>query len=92
MPSGTCRERAVELAQRIAALPQPAIRTDHEAAVRGFGPPARRRPAIEAQCFNRLLSTPEIFEGLRQFNEREHPDRRAGEEPSTPGLARPRTG
>src|SRR5215216_6180815 len=29
VPSGTCVARALELAERIAALPQPAIRTDH---------------------------------------------------------------
>jgi hypothetical protein len=30
------------------------------------------------------------FEGLRQFNERDHPDRRADTAPVTPGLARSR--
>jgi enoyl-CoA hydratase len=29
-------------------------------------------------------------EGLRRFNERDHPDRRPGAAPATPGLARPR--
>jgi len=65
----------LELVERIAALPQPAIRTDHEAVVRGFGRP---------------LETPEILEGLRQFNERDHPDRRDGDA-ATPGIARPLT-
>ena len=37
VPSGTCLERAPELARELAALPQPALRTDREAAVRGFG-------------------------------------------------------
>jgi enoyl-CoA hydratase len=87
VPSGTCRARAVELAHAIAALPQPAIRTDHEAVARGFGRPLDEGLRIEAECFDRLLSTPEIFEGLRQFNERDHPDRRPGES-TTPGLAR----
>ena len=36
VPSGTCVERALELAERIAALPQPAIRTDKEAATPGL--------------------------------------------------------
>src|SRR5215208_7627709 len=75
VPSGTCVERALELAGRIAALPQPAIRTDHEAVVRGFGRPLDEGLRIEAECFNRLLDTPEILEGLRRFNERDHPDR-----------------
>jgi enoyl-CoA hydratase len=86
-PKGTCLERAIELGERIAALPQPAIHTDHEAVVRGFGRPLDEGLRIEAECFNRLVSTPEILEGLRQFNERDHPDRREGD-PLTPGLAR----
>jgi len=74
VPSGTCRERAIELAHTIAALPQPAIRTDKEAAVRGFGEPLEEGLRIEAECFMRLLETSEIQEGLRRFNERDHPD------------------
>jgi enoyl-CoA hydratase len=76
VPSGTCRERAVELAHVVAELPQPAIRTDKEAATRGFGRPLDEGLRIEAECFNRLLSSPEILEGLRRFNERDHPDLR----------------
>jgi enoyl-CoA hydratase len=87
-PSGGCVERALELAEQIAQLPQPAIRTDKEAAVRGFGRPLDEGLRIEAQCFNRQLETPEIVEGLRRFNERDHPDRVPGGEPATPGLAR----
>lgn len=74
VPSGTCLERALELARRIAELPQPAIRTDHEAVARGFGRPLDEGLRIEAECFNRLIDTPEIQEGLRRFNERDHPD------------------
>ena len=89
VPRGSCRARAVELAHAIAALPQPAIRTDKEAAVRGFGEPLAEGLRIEAECFNRLLDGTEMAEGLRQFNERDHPDRRRGGA-ATPGLARPR--
>ena len=77
VPRGTCRERARELAHAIAALPQPAIRTDKEAAVRGFGRPLDEGLRIEAECFDRLLDGPEMAEGLRRFNERDHPDRAA---------------
>jgi enoyl-CoA hydratase len=87
-PSGTCVDRALELAEQIAALPQPAIRTDKEAAVRGFGRPLDEGLRIEAEAFNRLLSEPEMLEGLRRFNERDHPDRRADGEAATPGLRR----
>jgi enoyl-CoA hydratase len=88
VPSGTCVARAVELAESIAALPQGAIRTDKEAAVRGFGQPLDEGLRIEAQCFNRLLDQPEIREGLRRFNERDHPDRRPDADAVTPGLRR----
>jgi enoyl-CoA hydratase len=89
VPSGSCVTRAVELAERIAALPQPAIRTDKEAAVRGFGRPLDEGLRIEAQCFNRSISSPETIEGLRRFNERDHPDRTDQGDPLTPGLVRP---
>src|SRR5829696_2738639 len=89
VPRGTCRERARELAHRIAALPQPAIHTDKEAAARGFGRPLGEGLRIEAECFDRLIDGPEMAEGLRRFNERDHPDRARGGAPATPGLARP---
>jgi enoyl-CoA hydratase len=92
VPSGTCRERARELAHTIAALPQPAIRTDKEAAVRGFGEPLGEGLRIEAECFDRLLDGPEMVEGLRRFNERDHPDLARDGTPATPGIARPRRG
>jgi enoyl-CoA hydratase len=92
VPSGHALGRAQELARMIAELPQPAIRTDKEAAVRGFGLPLPEGLRVEAECFNRLLSEPEILEGLRKFNQREHPDRRPGGPAGTPGLQRPRTG
>lgn len=75
VPSGTCLDRALELAATIAALPQPAIRTDLEAAERGWGRPLDEGLRIEAQCFNRLLGDPEMVEGVRRFNQRDHPDR-----------------
>lgn len=92
VPRGQSLARAQELARSIAALPQPAIRTDKEAVVRGLGKPLDEGLRVEAECFNRLLATPELAEGLRRFNEREHPDRRSGDTPVTPGLARPRAG
>jgi enoyl-CoA hydratase len=87
-PSGGCVERAMELAAEIAALPQPAIRTDKEAAVRGFGRPLEEGLRIEAQCFNKLLETPEIAEGVRRFVERDHPDRERQGGTVTQGLVR----
>jgi enoyl-CoA hydratase len=78
VPSGGCVERALELAHQIAALPQPAIRTDKEAAVRGFGRPLDEGLRIEAECFDRSIFSEETAEGLRRFNERDHPDRVRG--------------
>ena len=65
VPSGTCLQRAVELAETIAALPQPALRTDLEAARTGHGRPLDDGLRIEAQCFNRSIFASETFEGLR---------------------------
>jgi enoyl-CoA hydratase len=87
-PRGRCVERALELAAEIAALPQPAIRTDKEAAVRGYGRPLEEGLLIEARCFNRLLGTPEIADGVRRFVERDHPDRVPGGGSVTRGLVR----
>ncbi len=87
-PSGECLGRALELAGAIAELPQPAIRTDKEAAVRGYGRPLSEGLRIEAQCFNKLLTSPEMAEGIRRFVERDHPDRDPAGGSVTPGLAR----
>jgi enoyl-CoA hydratase len=78
VPSGTCVERSLELARAIAALPQPAIRTDKEAAVRGFGMPLDEGLRIEAECFDKSIFSEETAEGLRRFLERDHPDRVRG--------------
>jgi enoyl-CoA hydratase len=85
VPSGTCVARALELAREIAALPQPAIRTDKEAAVRGFGQPIDEGLRIEAECFDRSIFSEETVEGLRKFIERDHPDRVRGGVPGHGG-------
>ncbi len=76
------------MARFICTLPQPAIRTDKEAAIRGYGLPLDQGLRIEAQCFNRSITAPETLEGLRQFIERDHPDRRKGTPSKTPGIVR----
>ncbi len=87
-PSGHCVERALELAGQIAALPQPALRTDLEATMRGFGRPLEEGLAIEAGCFDRLLVEPELRRGATRFVERNHPDRVPGAPPLyLPGKA-----
>jgi len=76
VPKGASLARALELAELLAGLPQPAMRTDKEAAVRGFGLPLADGLRIEAQCFYRSIHQPETLDGLRQFRERDHPDLR----------------
>jgi len=88
VPKGTSLARALELAEYICRLPQPALRTDKEAAVRGFGLPLAEGLRIEAECFNRSIHDPATLEGLRQFTERDHPDRRRDQSAQTPGLVR----
>ena len=88
VPSGTSLARALELAEFISTLPQPALRTDKEAAVRGYGRPLEEGLRIEAECFNRSIFDSATIEGLRQFRERDHPDRRTDGAPRTPGIVR----
>jgi enoyl-CoA hydratase len=64
------------------------MRTDKEAAIRGFGLPLTEGLRIEAECFNKSIFNPATIEGLRQFIDRDHPDRNAGGQTKTPGLAR----
>ncbi len=70
VPRGTCVQRAIELAETIAALPQPALRTDLEAARTGQGRPLDDGLRIEAECFGRSITAPETVDGLRRFNDR----------------------
>lgn len=86
VPSGTSLDRAIELAQFICSLPQPAIRTDKEAAIRGFGLPLNDGLRIEAEKFLDSIVQPETQEGLKQFNHRLHPDRKTDAPTKTPGI------
>ncbi len=88
VPKGHSLTRALEIAEYICSLPQPAIRTDKEAAIRGFGKSLDEGLRIEAEKFLDSIHAPETIEGLRQFNERLHPDRRYDEEIKTPGIIR----
>lgn len=92
VPKGDGLARALDLAKFIASLPQRAIRTDKEAAVRGFGRPLDEGLRIEAACFHRSFFHEDTIEGLRRFRERDHPDRKQDEPPKTPGIVRGRPG
>ncbi|MDG9926980.1 MULTISPECIES: enoyl-CoA hydratase-related protein [unclassified Pseudomonas] len=88
VPRGRSLERAMELARFLCTLPQPAMRSDKEAAVRGYGQPLAEGLRIEAECFNRSIHHDDTREGLRRFLERDHPDRSLATPPKTPGLVR----
>ena len=85
VPGGTCLDRALELAEEIAALPQPAIRTDLEAAERGWGRPLEEGLLIEAECFNRLLGTTRSSRGCGASTSATIPTA-TGAGSATPGL------
>jgi enoyl-CoA hydratase len=86
VPRGASLGRALELAEVLTELPQPAMRTDKEAAVRGFGLPLADGLQIEAQCFFRSIHRPETLEGLRRFRDRDHPDLRRDPPERTDGA------
>ena len=88
VPKGKSLERAIELAEFICTLPQPAMRTDKEAAIRGFGESLQEGLRIEAEKFLDSIYEPETMEGLKQFNERLHPDRQYDAKIKTPGIVR----
>lgn len=88
VPTGTSLDRAIELAQFICTLPQPAIRTDKEAAIRGFGQSLDEGLRIEAEKFLDSIDSPITMEGLKQFNHRLHPDRQYDHDTKTPGIVR----
>ncbi len=88
VPSGQSLERAMEIAKYLCTLPQPAMRSDKEAAVRGFGESLDEGLRIEAGLFLDSIYEPETMEGLRQFNHRLHPDRQYDSATKTPGIVR----
>jgi enoyl-CoA hydratase len=88
VPKGTSLDRAIELAQFICSLPQPAIRTDKEAAIRGFGESLDEGLRIEAEKFLDSIEDPKTIEGLEKFNHRLHPDRQYDQDIKTPGIVR----
>ena len=88
VPKGQSLSRAIALAEFICTLPQPALRTDKEAAVRGFGESLETGLKIEAGLFLDSIFAPETADGLKQFNERLHPDRRSDSPLKTPGIVR----
>lgn len=95
VPEGKALERALELAKFICTLPQPAIQSDKEAAVRGYGESLDEGLRIEAEKFidsyygeNTMQQSDVTIAGLKQFVDRTHPDRQYDNKAKTPGLVR----
>jgi enoyl-CoA hydratase len=88
VPKGDSLVRALALARQLAALPQPALRTDKESLARGAGRPLGEAFQIEAECFMKLVDSRELREGVQRFLTRDHPDLSDDAQPITPGLRR----
>jgi enoyl-CoA hydratase len=72
--------RAQELAAQIAAYPQSSLRTDKQAAVRGWGLPLEEALRVECQLGMPHTRSAETAEGLRRFRERNSPGGHGGHE------------
>jgi enoyl-CoA hydratase len=64
---GQALPRAIEVAQQICAYPQGAIRTDKEAALRGFGRPLEEGLRIECEVGQTAIFSPDTIEGPLAF-------------------------
>ncbi len=74
--------------EQIAALPQPAIRTDHEAVVRGWASRWPRACGSRRSASTACSTRPRSWRACARFNERDHPDRAPGGGAQTAGLRR----
>lgn len=75
VPAGGALQRALELAQRIAAYPnQPGIRADRRAVIDGLGMDLDEGLAYEAKVVRPTLFSDEMLAGLEAFAAGERPD------------------
>ena len=88
VPTGQSLARALELAQFLCTLPQPAMHSDKESVLRSTGRALEEAMRVEAACFDTLIDGTEIREGLQKFRQRAHPDLQPNATPVTPGLRR----
>jgi enoyl-CoA hydratase len=73
VPAGTALDRALELADAIAAYPQASLRADRRAAIEGFGLPLADALELEARTSLPTLLDPELARGLRRYAEGDRP-------------------
>jgi enoyl-CoA hydratase len=71
VPREQLQERANELAAQIAAYPQSSLRTDKQAAVRGWGLPLDEALRVECQLGMPHTRSAETAEGVRRFQARQ---------------------
>lgn len=67
VPKGASLARCLELATRLCAFPQTAMRTDKRAAQGGYGRPLADGLRLEAELGRWALQDPELAEGARRF-------------------------
>ena len=67
---GKALERALEIAEEVAAFPQGALRTDKQAALMGWGRPLAEGLRIECEVGQTALASSDIEEGVRAFVEK----------------------
>jgi enoyl-CoA hydratase len=73
VPRGQALSRSLELARQVCAYPQGAIRTDKEAAIRGFGRPLEEGLRIECEVGQTVIGSQDTFEGPAAFAEKRPP-------------------
>jgi len=74
VPEGKALERALDLAQKIAALPQGAIRSDKETIMRNVGRTLEERLRNEAEAMlSMFLRKDSLAVGARALRDRETP-------------------
>jgi enoyl-CoA hydratase len=78
VPAGGSLDRAVELAEAIAAYPQRSLVADRTQALAAHGRPLPEGLREEAAGVTSTVADPEMSEGLRRFVERERPDPPSG--------------
>ncbi len=73
VPRGQSLARAIKLAKELCELPQGAMRSDKEAAQRGWGLPLQEGLRIEAELGQDAIGSDDMREGARAFIEKRKP-------------------
>jgi enoyl-CoA hydratase len=74
VPRGLALERAVALAERIAAYPQTTVRSDRQAALATFGVPLSEGLRLEHRLGAAALKDPEMAAAIRRYDRGDRPE------------------